>query len=88
MSLRDILGLIFCAIGVTVGTIGYRLLGLEWYFGAFGIISIGLLFIWSAVRDRKLQKALDEVSGDWGDRHYSSGASATDNLDFSGAEDD
>lgn len=88
MSLRDIIGLLFWGAGVTVGTVGYRLLGLEWYFGACGLVSIGVFFIWSAARDRKLQKALDKVPGDWGDRHYISGKSATDGLDFNGADED
>ncbi len=78
MTLRDIIGLIFCGAGATIGTIGYRLLGLEWYFGACGLFAIGLSFIWSAARERKLRHSMDDVPDDWGDRHYISGSSSTD----------
>jgi hypothetical protein len=81
MKTKDILGMLFCSAGATIGTIGYRLLGLEWYFGACVLLFIGGWLIWDAARDRKLRKAMDEVPGDSGDRHYISGASATDGFD-------
>lgn len=84
MTIKDIFGLLFCGIGATIGTVGYRLLGLAWYFGASVFLMMGILLIWSAARDRRLRDSLDEVSGDWGDRHYTSGASATDGIDVDG----
>lgn len=88
MTTKDIIGMIFCGAGATVGTIGYRLLGVEWYFGACILLVIGTCFIWDAARDRKLRDALDEVPGDWGDRHYISGASSTDGFDDGGDYED
>ncbi|PXX43222.1 hypothetical protein [Undibacterium pigrum] len=86
MKIKDFLGVAFCSTGIIIGVIGYRLLGLQWYFGACALIVTGTLFIYSAERDRKLRKALEDVPGDWGDRHYISGASsasdALDSLDF------
>jgi purine-cytosine permease-like protein len=82
MKLKDALGIIFIGIGVTVATVGYRLLGLHWYFAACVLIIVGMLLIWSASRDRKIREALDDIPGDWGDRHYISGAHATDDLDM------
>ncbi|MFL6672870.1 MAG: hypothetical protein ACJ8LG_06235 [Massilia sp.] len=81
MTLKDALGVTFIALGASVATLGYRILGLQWYFGAAVLFLAGLLLIWSAARDRKIQRALDEVDGDWGDRHYLSGTHATDALD-------
>jgi purine-cytosine permease-like protein len=81
MKLKDALGLIFIGVGATVATVGYRILGLQWYFAACVPLAIGVFLIWSANRDRKIREALDEVPGDWGDRHYSSGSHATDDFD-------
>jgi purine-cytosine permease-like protein len=81
MKLKDALGLIFIGVGVTVGTVGYRILGIQWYFAACIPLAIGMFLIWSASRDRKIREALDEVPGDWGERHYVSGSHATDDLD-------
>lgn len=72
----------FIGAGATAGTIGYRILGLQWYFGACVLLIIGVLLIWSAARDRKINEALDEVPGDWGDRHYVSGSHGTDDFDI------
>lgn len=80
MNLKDAAGVIFIGAGATVGTVGYRILGLEWYFGACILLGIGVLLIWSAARDRKIRAALDEVPGDWGDRHYLSGSRAADDF--------
>lgn len=83
MKLKDALGLIFIGVGTTLATVGYRILGLQWYFDACVPLAIGVFLIWSANRDRKIREALDEVPGDWGDRHYISGAHATDDDDIS-----
>ena len=82
MKLKDALGLIFIGVGVTVGTVGYRILGLQWYFASCVSLVIGVFLIWSASRDRKIREALDEGPGDWGDRHYISGSHATDDFDI------
>jgi hypothetical protein len=84
MKLRDVVGLMFIGAGTTVGIVGYRILGLQWYFGACVLLAIGMLLIWSAARDRKIRKGLDEVGGDWGDRHYESGFHANDDVDIGG----
>lgn len=81
MSFRDALGLIFCGAGVVVGTLGYRALGLQWYFAALILIAIGVVCIWTEARDRRLRKIGNEGPGDWGDRHYISGEHATDSGD-------
>lgn len=88
MAIRDIFGMILCGAGVAVGTVGYRLLGLQWYFGACGLILVGVAFIWSEARDRKLRELGNDGLGDWGDRHYTSGASSTDGADFDGDGED
>ena len=88
MKLKDALGIIFIGVGVTVGTLGYRLLGLAWYFGACILMAIGMSLIWSARRDRKIHEALDGVPGDGGDRRYLSGSYATDGLDSGGDDGD
>ncbi|MBC3809871.1 hypothetical protein [Undibacterium aquatile] len=88
MTIKDIVGLIFCGAGATLGTIGYRLLGLEWFFGACILLIIGTCLIWDASRDRKLRDALDDVPGDSGDRHYISGTSSTDGFDVGGDDGD
>jgi DUF1365 family protein len=82
MRLKDALGIVFIGIGVAVGTAGYRILGLQWYFSAWVPLAVGMFLIWSANRDRKIRDALDEVSGDWGDRHYFTGSHATDDFDI------
>lgn len=46
---------------------GYRLLGLAWYWSASVLTLAGFLLIWSAQRDRAIQNALDDGPGDWGD---------------------
>lgn len=51
MKFKDAVGLIFIGAGVTVG---YRILGLQWYLGACILLAIGMLLIWSADRDRKI----------------------------------
>jgi hypothetical protein len=84
MSIRDLIGIVFCIAGVTIGTMGYRLLGLQWYFGACALLVVGMLLIWSSARDRKIRDGLDDVPGDWGDRHYLSGSSSTDGYDGGG----
>ncbi|MGZ8304847.1 MAG: hypothetical protein ACXW2U_20215 [Telluria sp.] len=84
MKLKDVVGLMFIGAGTTVATIGYRILGLQWYFGACVLLAIGMLLIWSAARDRKIREGLNEVGGDWGDRHYGSGSHATDDVDIGG----
>lgn len=78
MTLKDIVGMVFIGAGATVATVGYRLLGMQWFLGAVVLLGIGLGFIWSAARDRKIRDALDEVPGDWGDRHFISGEHSTD----------
>lgn len=87
MKLKDAVGLIFIGAGATVGTVGYRILGLHWYFGACVLLAIGMLFIWSAARDRKISGALDQVPGDWGNRGYISGSHATDEFDIGAGHD-
>jgi hypothetical protein len=82
MKLKDALGLIFIGAGVAVATVGYRILGLQWYFAAWVPLAIGMFLIWNANRDRKIRTALDDVPGDWGDRHYISGSHATDDYDI------
>ena len=84
MKIKDVVGMVFVGAGVTVGTVGYRILGLQWYFGACIPLAIGVLLIWSAARDRKIREGLNEVGGDWGDRHYESGWHATDDFDVGG----
>lgn len=86
MKLKDVLGLMFIATGTSVGTVGYKILGLQWYFGACIFLAIGLILIWGAARDRKIRESLNEVGGDWGDTHYVSGSHATDDVDTGGHE--
>jgi hypothetical protein len=84
MKLKDVVGLMFIGAGATVSTVGYRILGLQWYFGACVLLAIGMLLIWSAARDRKIRAGLGEVGGDWGDSHYVSGSHATDDVEVGG----
>jgi hypothetical protein len=84
MKLKDVVGLMFIGTGTAVGTVGYRILGLQWFFGACVLLAFGMLLIWSAARDRKIREGLDEVGGDWGDRHYESGSHATDDVEIGG----
>jgi hypothetical protein len=86
VKLKDIAGLMFIGAGAAVGTVGYRILGLQWYLGACVLFSIGMLLIWSSARDRKIREGLDEVGGDWGDTHYISGSHATDDVDIGGQD--
>jgi|EP01034_Spumella_vulgaris_P038461 hypothetical protein len=81
MTLKDILGMLFVACGATLGTVANKLLGLGWYVGSAVLLVFGSSLIWSAARDRKMREALDQVPGDWGDRHYVSGQHATDSSD-------
>ncbi len=90
MSVKDILGIFFFTVGVTLGTLGYRWLGLVWFWIGVGSTTVGLLLVLNAVRERKL---LDEIRkgegpGDYGDRHYYSGASAADSIDVGGGDGD
>ncbi|GGC94567.1 hypothetical protein [Undibacterium terreum] len=88
MKLKDLAGMLFSVGGATLGTVAYRLLGIFWFFGGLILLAVSLSLIWSAARDRKLRDALDQVPGDWGDRHYLSGASPTDGFDFGDGHDD
>jgi hypothetical protein len=83
MNLKDAVGILFIATGTAFATLGYRILGMRWYVFAFGLLLVGVLLIWSAARDRKIRDELDDVAGDWGDRHYISGSHATDDVDIS-----
>ncbi|MBI3530564.1 MAG: hypothetical protein HY067_21670 [Betaproteobacteria bacterium] len=90
MSAKDIIGILLFAVGVTVGTLGYRWLGLVWFWIGALSLTVGLLLVLNAVRERKL---LDEMRkgegpGDFGDRHYYSGSSAADSIDVGGGHGD
>ena len=81
MTLKDAIGMLFIGVGATVGTVAYRLLGIKWYVGAGIVLSIGVLLIWSAARDKKIRALMSDVYDDWGDGHYFSGGNATDDVD-------
>lgn len=82
MTFKDFFGIVLATSGFAVGTMGYRLLGLAWYWSASVLTLAGLLLIWSAQRDRAIQNALSDGPGDWGDRHYLGGGHATDSADL------
>jgi len=82
MTFKDFFGIVLATSGLAVGTMGYRLLGLAWYWSASLLAVAGLLLIWSAQRDRALRNALNDGPGDWGDRHYLGGGRATDSADL------
>ena len=81
MTFKDFFGILFVTAGLAVATIGYRILGLAWYWSASMLGLAGLSSIWSAQRDRAIQNALSNGPGDWGDRHYLGGDRATDSAD-------
>lgn len=87
MKFKDAAGMVFIGAGATVGTVGYRILGLQWYFGACLLLAVGAVLIWSAARDRKFREALDQVPGDWGNKDYISGSRATDDFDIGAGHD-
>jgi len=82
MTFRDFFGIVLVTAGFAVGTMGYRLLGLAWYWSACVLLLTGGLLIWSAQRDRALRHALNDGPGDWGDRHYLGGGHTTDCADL------
>lgn len=79
MKLKDILGILFCVAGVTLGTIACRLFTTGWFFIACLLLIIGVHLIWTAERDHKLRKEMD-VPGDVGDNHTYSGGYADDGI--------
>lgn len=53
MTIKDNFGILLFAVGVTLRTLGYRWLGLIWFW--IGVLSrtVGLLLVSNAVRERK-----------------------------------
>ena len=90
MSAKDIVGVLLFAVGIALGTLGYRWLGLTWFWIALLSVTVGLLLVLNAVRERKLfdEMRKGEGPGDFGDRHYYSGASAADSIDVGSSHGD
>jgi hypothetical protein len=83
MTLKDTIGLVFAVVGVGATMLGYRILPMRWYAGACLLLFVGVLLMWSARRDRKMQEALVDLQGDW-DGDFLSGPGALDGIDAGG----
>lgn len=86
MGVRDVLGLLLSAIGIGMAAVGYRVLGLTWFWIGAACLFVGLLLVLNEVRSRKFEREMRTGGGpgDYGDRHYISGSSSTDFASGSG----
>lgn len=55
IGVKDGIGLAFIMIAACGAAFGYKTLGIAWSFGFALLGCVGLLFLWSAKRDRRLQ---------------------------------
>jgi hypothetical protein len=88
MAARDIIGVVLCAIGISVFGVGYKVLGGMWiWFGAGGL-ALGSLVLAFSVRAHLIERRLRDYSGpgDGGQRGYSGGSSAADGFDGGGGD--
>lgn len=88
MNIKDVIGLVLCAVGIGIAIVGYRLLGLTWFWIGVAFDFVGLLLVLNEVRERKLLHELryGRVAGDYGDRHYFSGSSSNDFSDSTSSD--
>jgi hypothetical protein len=83
MGIKDVLGLLLSAVGIGMAALGYRLLGLTWFWIGAACLFFGLMLVLNEVRGRKLKREMRHGGGpgDYGNRNYLSGSSASDFSD-------
>ena len=83
MTVRDIIGVALCAIGIAIFGVGYKVLGGMWTWFGVGGIAVGSLVLAFSVRAHLIERHLREYAGpgDGGQRGYSGGASAAETFD-------
>jgi hypothetical protein len=91
MSARDIIGIIFCAVGIAIFGVAYKVLGGMWIWLGVGVLSLGSFILAFSVRAHVIEKRLRDHRGpgDGGQRGYSGGESAGESFsgDSGGASD-
>ena len=78
MTPKDIIGIAFVIVGVPVMALGWRVLGATWAVIGMVAFFIGLWLIIDSAREKRLREMMRGGGpGDYGDRHYISGESAS-----------
>lgn len=84
MSKRDLFGISLIGFAVAILTLYCKLHNVN---EVHSVVALGLAFIcavlgvnliYTSYRDRRLREALEATGGDFGDAHYTSGSSFTD----------
>ena len=88
MRIRDCIGFVLIAMGLTGVWVGHHmrtLFGIWWWIGVV-FLFLGVVFVVTEIRRRRIEKNLLEGRGlgDYGNTHYHSGGSASGEFDSGG----
>ncbi len=87
MRAKDFYSILLIGVAVVIQGFRYKFRGMNEVYSliahgvSFFCLIVGINLIYANSRDRKLRKALESVSGDYGDDHYTSGKQFTDGVE-------